>query len=130
MEVPMGRLARLYNTYGKAIWATAVAVFVVMHTSLSDGHVTKLEAVQIAAAVVTAVGVWWIPTHPQWAGAKTAVAFLVALLGAAVTVIENGAGSGSWPDIALGALTVVFVGAAPARSTLGPSPAPGSRLVG
>lgn len=120
-EVPMGTLSRLYQTYGKTIMATVLAVATVAQTASSDHNITRLEWVQIATALVAAVGVYWVPDHPRWPGVKTAVAFLTVLLGAAATVITTGGGSGSWPQLALAALTVVFVGAAPARSTVATS---------
>jgi hypothetical protein len=118
----MSRLLAFWRTYGKAIVATAVAVFVAVHTAISDHHITNLEGIQIATAAVTAVGVWLLPEHPEWTGVKTAVAVGGALLAAMATVISQGMG-GSWPDIVIGALTVLLVGGSPARS-LGATPKP------
>jgi len=116
-------LARWYSTYGKSLWAAAAMVVTVVHTSLSDGHVSTVEWLQIIISVFTAALVYLLPEHPQWTGVKTVVGVALAGLNAVVTLVVSGNWSGRWTELALAALTALLVGAAPAQS-VGAKPAP------
>jgi hypothetical protein len=114
------------RTYGKSFAAWALAVVTAVQAALSDGHVSQVEAVQIAIAAVTAVGVWLVPTHPEWQWTKTAVAVLLSVLNVLTTVIVGGLSSSDITELVLAALTVLTVGVAPAvTKTLTRRPARG-----
>lgn len=106
----------MWSRYGKAIVAVLLAAATAVHAAVSDSHITPQEAVQILIATATAAGVYLAPTLDAWPWAKTAVAGVLAALNVAVTVVVGGMSSGDWTEIVMAALTVVFVGAAPAVS--------------
>lgn len=122
----------LLKKYGKAIAAVVGAGLTVAYGALSgDQRIESDEAVQIAIAAATAVGVWVVPLAPQYRWGKTAVAAVLAVLQVLTTVIVGGLDSNEWIALALAALTVVGVGAAPATSANGissSSPAAPPRL--
>jgi hypothetical protein len=107
----------MWKTYGKALTAVAFFVITAVQAALSDGHLTQVEDVQIAIALVTAVGVYLVPIAPQATWGKTAVAVLLAVLNALVTLIVGGVSPADITELVLAALTVLTVGVVPARST-------------
>lgn len=109
----------MFRTYGKAIVALAIAGLTALASALTDDHVTAQETVQIAIAATTAASVWLVPAVPQWPWMKTAVAALLAALNVAVTAILGGISGEEWVNIALAALGVLGVSAAPALTTSG-----------
>lgn len=102
------------KTYGKSLAAGAALVVTAAQAALSDGHLTQAEDLQICIALATAAGVYLVPAVPRWPQTKTLVAFVLAMLEVAVTLIDNGVSSADWTAIILGGLTVITVGAAPA----------------
>lgn len=106
----------MWDQYGKAIIATVAAGVTVLHAAMSDGLLSPQEDVQILIALATAAGVFLVPTLPRWPYAKTIIAVLLAVLNVAVTAVVNGLTSGDWTEMALAALTILGVGAAPAIS--------------
>lgn len=108
-----------WGRYGKAIVAVAVAAVTALQAGLSDDHLSPQEVVQVLVAVATAVGVWLVPTAPAWPWAKTAIAVVLAVLGAVETLVVGGPTSGDWTGIVLAALMALGVSAAPAVSVAG-----------
>jgi hypothetical protein len=106
----------IWTRYGKALTAVALALVTALHVTLSDGHVTQAEAVQVAIAAATATSVWLVPNVPQYPWAKTLVAMVLAVLNAATALIVDGISSADWAALILAVLTVATVGAAPAES--------------
>lgn len=110
----------MFTKYGKALAATVAAALTVAYGALSgDRHVDPDEGVQIAIAAATAVGVYLVPLAPQYRWGKTAVAVVLSVLQVLTTVVLGGLDAGEWIALALAALTVVGVGAAPAVSDNG-----------
>lgn len=113
-------MTRWLKRYGKAIAAVVGAALMVAYGALSgDQRVEQEEAVQIAIAAATAVGVWLVPLAPQYRWGKTAVAVVLAVLQALTTVILGGLDANEWIALALAGLTVVGVGVTPAVSANG-----------
>lgn len=112
LELPGGpRVSR----YTKAVVAILAAVLVVFGAAITDDVVTTLEVVNVAIALITAVGVYLVPNLPAGPGAylKALVAFLGAGLAALVTVLGSG-GLGdvhpsAWITVVLAALGGVGV---------------------
>jgi hypothetical protein len=113
-------MTRLIDLYGKALGCFVLAVVTVLHTVLSDGHVTQVEGVQIAIAVTTAALVWLVPVVPEWPWSKTVLGAALATLNAVATVIVNGWHSGSATETLLAGLTILLVRYLPAMSTVTP----------
>lgn len=110
----------MFRKYGKALAAVATAALTVAYGALSgDQRIGAEEAIQIAIATATAVGVYVVPLTPQYRWAKTAVAVVLSVLQVLATVIIGGLDSAEWIALALAALTVLGVGAAPAVSANG-----------
>lgn len=97
------------SRYTKAVVAIIAAVLVVFGAAITDDVVTTLEAVNIAVALVTAIGVYLVPNLPAGPGAylKAIVAFLGAGGAALVTVL----GSGGLADVHPSAWVTVFLAA-------------------
>jgi hypothetical protein len=106
LELPAGPMT---SRYTKAVVAILAAVLVVFGAAITDDVVTTLEVVNVAIALVTAVGVYLVPNLPAGPGAylKAAVAFLGAGLAALVTVL----GSGGLADVHPSAWITVFLAA-------------------
>lgn len=117
----------MLQKYGKAFAAVAFAVVTALQATLSDGNLSTQEQVQIAIALVTAIGVWLVPITPQYGWMKTAVAALLAVLNVLATLIIGGISPADIAELVLAALTVLTVGAAPAQSDTG-TPAVRSNL--
>ncbi|MEO3745021.1 hypothetical protein [Plantactinospora sp. B5E13] len=112
----------MIRKYGKALAAIAGAALTVAYGALSgDQRIEADEAVQIAIAAATAIGVYLVPLTPQYRWAKTAVAVVLSVLQVLATVILGGLDSNEWIALLLAALTVAGVGAAPAVSSNGVS---------
>jgi peptidoglycan/LPS O-acetylase OafA/YrhL len=110
----------MFKKYGKALAAVAGAVLTVAYGALSgDHHIDPDEAVQIAIAAATAVGVYLVPLTPRYRWGKTAIAVILAVLQVLATVILGGLDSNEWIALVLAALTAAGVGAAPAVSSNG-----------
>lgn len=110
----------MFQTYGKALAAVLVALLTVAYGALSgDQHIDPDEAVQIAIAAATAVGVYLVPLAPQYRWGKTAVAVVLSVLQVLTTVILGGLDANEWIALVLAAATVLGVGVAPAASDNG-----------
>jgi len=109
-------MSKFWSTYGKAIMAALFAVVTAIQAAVVDGHVTQVEGVQISIAAVTAVIVWLAPRLPHAAGIKTACAVLLAALNVLVTCIVGGISQADITEMVLAGLTVLGVGAAPAKT--------------
>ncbi|MFY1673433.1 hypothetical protein ACN27G_26285 [Plantactinospora sp. WMMB334] len=110
----------IIRKYGKALAAVAGAALTVAYGALSgDQRIESDEAVQIAIAAATAIGVYLVPLTPQYRWAKTGVAVVLSVLQVLATVILGGLDSNEWIALLLAALTVLGVGAAPAVSSNG-----------
>lgn len=101
--------------HGKAIAAVAAFVLSAIVSSLTDQRVDASEGVQIAIALVTAVGVYLVTDTPRYRWQKTAVAFALAGLNVAASVITDGVTTAEWLNIVIAALGVLMIGVAPAR---------------
>ncbi|MFY1686509.1 hypothetical protein [Plantactinospora sp. WMMB782] len=110
----------MIQKYGKALAAVAGAALTIAYGALSgDQRIEPDEAVQIAIAAATAVGVYLVPLVPEYRWAKTAVAAVLAVLQVLATVILGGLDSNEWIALLLAALTVLGVGVTPAVSDNG-----------
>jgi hypothetical protein len=96
------------GTYAKAvaaIIATALSAAVVALTG--DNHFSNVEIVNIAIAIVGAVGVFYVPNAPNGPVAKSVVATLLAML----TLVATFVGDGSFANIDLSQwLQIVLAG--------------------
>lgn len=102
--------------YGKALAAVVAAGLMVLSSAVTDGHVDAGEGISIAIAVTTAVSVWLVPSLPSAAGAKTAIAAVLAALQVAAATIFDGLSTADWVNLVIAALGVLGVLGAPARS--------------
>lgn len=98
----------------KFLTAILGAALVVLTSALTDGHVSTVEAVQIAVAVTAAGGVWIAANVPGMPAAKTAIAALLAALDLVATYLVNGGGLNSitgsqWANVGLAVLTALGV---------------------
>jgi uncharacterized membrane protein YccC len=110
----------MFSKYGKALAAVVGAVLTVAYAALSgDQHIDTDEAIQIAIALATAVGVYFVPLFPKYRWAKTAVALVLGVLQVLTTVLVGGLDSNEWIALVLAVLTVLGVGGTPAVSNNG-----------
>jgi hypothetical protein len=110
----------VFRRYGKALVAVLGTALTIAYGALSgDQHIDAEEMVQIAIATATAIGVYLVPLTSGQRWAKTGVAAGLSLLQVLATVIMDGLDPSEWVLLALAALTVVGVGAAPAVSDNG-----------
>jgi hypothetical protein len=101
--------------YGKSIIAALTAAAVVAYQKLSgDKHIDSVEAVSIAIAFITAVGVYVVPMSPYAKWAKTAVAMVLAVLQIATTAILGGLGADELLLMFITAVGAAGIYAAPA----------------
>lgn len=108
----------LPSRYAKAIVAIVTAAVGVLVTALTDDVVTLVEALGVAIAVVTAVGVYLVPNLSDGVGryAKGIVAVVGTALQAAVPLVSDGSiPMSGWLLILLSALGAVSVGIVPNR---------------
>ena len=108
---------RAVTTYTKAIVAIAAAALVVLGAALTDNEVTTVELVNIAIAIVTAIGVYLVPNLDDGPRryAKAIVAFLGAALAALLTVLTDGVTASEWITVVLAALGAIGVTILPNR---------------
>lgn len=110
----------VWDRAGKALVAVAIAVVTAVQATVSDGHVTATEGIQILIALATAIGVYIAPVVPNAPWVKTAVAVLLSMLNLLVTQIASGWNASPITALVLAALTALAVGAAPAVSDTRP----------
>jgi len=110
--------------YAKALVAVLMAALTTVQTVATDGISTQ-DWCSIAVAVLTAVGVYFIPNVPaSMAWAKTLVAMLLAGAQAAVQVTATGAiTSQGWLTILIAAIGVVSVYTVPNKAAVQAGPA-------
>lgn len=106
-----------WDKYGRAFVAVAIAGGTVAWSALTDARVDQGEAIQIAIAIVTAFGVWFVPNLPRRKGIKVGIAAVLAVLNLAVSLIVDGLTTQEIINLVLAALGVAGVGAAPSTST-------------
>lgn len=97
-------------TYAKAvaqIVATGLSALIVALTG--DGAFSDVELINVAIAVVGAVGVFYVPNAPHGAVAKAVVATLMAVLTLAVNLIADGVTISEWLQLAMAALGALGV---------------------
>lgn len=101
--------------YVKAIAMIAAAGLSVFASAFSDG-VTPVEAVNVGIAVVTAVGVYWIPNLATKAASylKTYVAVAGTVLSAVAVLVANATSFGAvsvsdWMGVAVVGLGAIAV---------------------
>lgn len=86
--------------YAKAVVAIIAAALATLGAAVTDGTVTPAEAVTVAIALFTTIGVYLVPnldTGPR-AYAKGVVAFVGAGLGALALALGA---AGGWADVTL-----------------------------
>jgi divalent metal cation (Fe/Co/Zn/Cd) transporter len=103
--------------YGKAIVAILAAVLIAMQAATGgDHHVQPDEWLQIGIAAVSAASVYLVPLTTRYKWTKTAMAFLLAALQAAATLLLGGWESNDWITVAIAGLGAIGVLVAPATS--------------
>jgi hypothetical protein len=114
---------QIMEKHGKSIIAFLyAAAFVLIPQISGDRHLDPSEAVNLAVAVVTAAGVYLVPLAPAAKWTKSVVAFLLAGLNVAATVIlDNTLDPQDWLLIATAALGAIGITLAPAVSSLRPA---------
>lgn len=121
----------MISQYSKSIASIiAAALAVVVTTNTGDGLSTP-ELINIAIAIVTAVGVYAVPNVAEGfrAYAKGAVAFAGAALVAVASAITDSVVTGSeWATIALAALAAIGVVVVPNVPSAGTLPGEGNIL--
>lgn len=96
--------------YAKALVAVLAAGLTVLVSVMSDGAVSTTEWVQVAIAVVSAIGVYVVPNIPEFPYTKTIVASLLAGLNLVVAALSDGTISQSeWVNIGLAILAAAGV---------------------
>jgi hypothetical protein len=114
-----------FGKYGPALVALVFAGLTALASAMTDGHVDRVEGVQIAIQVATVAGVWLVPIVPGWTHAKTAIALILAALNFATTTIGDGFSGLDWVNLAVAAVGVLAVGlTVPPDSLGGRVPAP------
>lgn len=101
-------------TYAKTvaqILATGVAAVLVALTG--DGAFSDVELINVAIAVVGAVGVLYVPNAPNGPVAKLVVSALMAVLTLAVNLIADGVTISEWLQLVMAALGAIGVYAIP-----------------
>lgn len=107
--------------YGKTWAALAYTLVIALQAALSgDGRVEADEVVQIAIAVVTAIGVYVVPITTQYKWVKTAVAAVLALLQGLTTVVLGGWEPNDWLTLLITGLGALAILLAPA-TTINPN---------
>lgn len=106
--------------YGKSIIAFLyAAAFVAIPQISGDHHIDPSEGVNLAIAIVTAGSVYLVPIFPAAKWTKSTVAFLLAGLNIATTVILDGhLDPQDWLLIATSALGAIGITLAPAITFL------------
>lgn len=101
----------MLTTYSKSILMIIASAVTVLVAALSDNVVTVPELVNVAIAIVTAVGVYLVPNLDS--GLARYFKFIVALIGAALvslsSVLTDGVTSAEWLQILLAALAAIGV---------------------
>lgn len=102
--------------YSKSLVTIVAAGVGILAAAMSDGAVSATEYVNIALAIVTAIGVYLIPNLPAGPAkvGKTLVALAGASLGALVVILAGTLGfaevdASSWLGVILAGLTAVGV---------------------
>lgn len=101
-------------TYAKTvaqIVATGIAAMLVALTG--DGQFSDVELINVAIAVVGAVGILYVPNAPNGPVAKAVVAVLMAVLTLAVNLIADGVTISEWLQLVMAALGAIGVYAIP-----------------
>lgn len=107
----------MWKTYGKALLYVLAAILTAGLAAVTDGHIDRVEAVQIAIAGTGAVMVYVVPLDPTRGWEKTVVGVFIAAEGVLVTVIAKGITVSDWIAVGLAVLTALGVTYAPAAST-------------
>lgn len=97
-------------TYAKTvamIAATGLSAMIVALTG--DNAFSPVELVNVAFAVVGAVGVFYVPNAPNGPVAKAVVATLMAVLTLATNLIADGVTLSEWLQLAVAALGALGV---------------------
>ncbi|WP_066041881.1 hypothetical protein [Herbiconiux solani] len=105
----------MLTTYAKSILTIIASAVTILIAALSDNVVTVPELVNVAIAIVTAVGVYLVPNLDD--GLARYFKFIVAILGAALTalasVLTDGVTGAEWLQIFLAALAAIGVAVVP-----------------
>jgi hypothetical protein len=101
----------MITTYAKSILLVIASAVTILVAALSDNVVTVPELINVGIAIVTAVGVYFVPNLE--AGVARYFKFIVALLGAALTAlasfVSDGVTAAEWLQILLSALAAIGV---------------------
>lgn len=114
----------LPSRYAKAIVATLTAVLAVIAAALTDDVVTSPELANVGLAILTAIGVYWVPNAP--AGAARYLKAIVAVLGTALQalipyLVEGTITTSGWLMVLLAGLGALAVGIVPNTDPLLPA---------
>lgn len=111
--------------YAKAIGQIIAAAMIILVSALSDGLISPVEFVNIAIAIVTAAGVYWVPNLEAGLAkyAKAITSMAGAALAALVLILGTGIGLGDvtladWLTVALAALATLGIGIVPNASSV------------
>lgn len=98
----------LVSSYSKSILAVVAAGIAVLIPAIGDNHVDATEFVNVAIAIVTAVGVYFAPNGNGNPVLKTLVAFVGAALAALVNILGGTLG---WAEVSLADWLTVLLSA-------------------
>lgn len=108
------------SAYAKSIVMVIAAGLTVLVASISDGKITPVEYINIAIAIVTAVGVYFFKNSETGIGSRTKaiIAVVGAALAAAATAISGATGWGdvtasTWIAVLIAILGVVITAIVP-----------------
>lgn len=106
----------LPSRYAKAIVATLTAVVAVLAAALTDGAVDTVELAHVGLALITALGVYWVPNAPE--GLRHYAKAVVAIAGTALQalvpfLIEGSVTPAQWLMVLLAGLGAIAVGIVP-----------------
>lgn len=102
-----------------AIFAAGLSALMVGLTG--DSHFSTVEIINVAIAVVGAIGVYYVPNAPNGPVAKSVVAALMAVLTLAVNLIAGGLTLTEWIQLAVAGFSAIGVYAV--RNDATPTPA-------
>lgn len=101
----------MLTTYSKAVLMIIASAVTILVAALSDNVVTVSELVNVAIAIVTAIGVYLVPNLAD--GAARYLKFGVAIVGAALVALSSALTDGvtisEWLQILLAALAAIGV---------------------
>lgn len=109
-------------THTKVLVAIVAAGLSAVAVALTgDGAFSTVEYINVAIAIVGAVGVYYVPNAPNGPVAKSVVAALMAALTLAANLIAGGLTISEWVQIGIAALAALGVYGFANRPTSAPA---------